>query len=190
MVQYVALVMNGIVMAAFALVMYPHAKVAADRIGEVMDADMMTETTKENMTEDITFAGDIRMENVTFRYEDADVAAVSDISLHIAAGQKIAVIGGTGSGKSTLVQLLMAFRLPTEGKIYFDGRDAATLSRRTIRQNISCVLQRAGIYSGTIRENIAMGKPGASDEEIMEAAEAAQMADYIKAQPDGLEHRL
>lgn len=190
MVQYVALVMNGIVMAAFALVMYPHAKVAADRIGEVMDADMMTETTKENMTEDITFAGDIRMENVTFRYEDADAAAVSDISLHIAAGQKIAVIGGTGSGKSTLVQLLMAFRLPTEGKIYFDGRDAATLSRRTIRQNISCVLQRAGIYSGTIRENIAMGKPGASDEEIMEAAEAAQMADYIKAQPDGLEHRL
>lgn len=122
MVQYVALVMNGIVMAAFALVMYPHAKVAADRIGEVMDADMMTETTKENMTEDITFAGDIRMENVTFRYEDADAAAVSDISLHIAAGQKIAVIGGTGSGKSTLVQLLMAFRLPTEGKIYFDGR--------------------------------------------------------------------
>ena len=91
---------------------------------------------------------------------------------------------------STLVQLLMAFRLPTEGKIYFDGRDAATLSRRTIRHNISCVLQRAGIYSGTIRENIAMGRPGASEEELMEAAAVAQMADYIKAQPEGLDHRL
>lgn len=188
MVQYVALVMNGIVMAAFALVMYPHAKVAADRIGEVMDANMMTETAEED--DNITFAGDIRMENVTFRYEGADAAAVSDVSLHIAAGQKVAIIGGTGSGKSTLVQLLMAFRLPTEGKIYFDGRDAATLSRRTIRHNISCVLQRAGIYSGTIRENIAMGRPGASEEELMEAAAVAQMADYIKAQPEGLDHRL
>ena len=190
MVQYIALVMNGIVMAAFALVMYPHAKVAANRIGEVMDADMMTETAGENTAEDIAFAGDIRMEGVTFRYEGADAAAVSDVSLHIAAGQKVAIIGGTGSGKSTLVQLLMAFRLPTEGKIYFDGRDSVTLSRRTIRHNISCVLQRAGIYSGTIRENIAMGRPGASDEEIMEAAAVAQMADYIKAQPEGLEHRL
>ena len=84
----------------------------------------------------------------------------------------------------------MAFRLPTEGKIYFDGRDAATLSRRTIRHNISCVLQRAGIYSGTIRENIAMGWPGASEKELMEAAAVAQMADYIKAQPEGLDHRL
>ena len=188
MVQYVALVMNGIVMAAFALVMYPHAKVAAGRIGEVMDANMMTETAEED--DNITFAGDIRMENVTFRYEGADAAAVSDVSLHIAAGQKVAIIGGTGSGKSTLVQLLMAFRLPTEGKIYFDGRDAATLSRRTIRHNISCVLQRAGIYSGTIRENIAMGRPSASEEELMEAAAVAQMADYIKAQPEGLDHRL
>ena len=190
MIQYVALVMNGIVMAAFALVMYPHAKVAADRIGEVMDADMMTETAGENTAEDITFAGDIRMEGVTFRYEGADAAAVSDVSLHIAVGQKVAIIGGTGSGKSTLVQLLMAFRLPTEGKIYFDGRDSATLSRRTIRHNISCVLQRAGIYSGTIRENIAMGRPSAAEEELMEAAAVAQMADYIKAQPEGLDHRL
>ena len=139
MVQYVALVMNGIVMAAFALVMYPHAKVAAGRIGEVMDANMMTETAEED--DNITFAGDIRMENVTFRYEGADAAAVSDVSLHIAAGQKVAIIGGT-------------------------------------------------IYSGTIRENIAMGRPSASEEELMEAAAVAQMADYIKAQPEGLDHRL
>lgn len=92
MVQYVALVMNGIVMAAFALVMYPHAKVAAGRIGEVMDANMMTETAEED--DNITFAGDIRMENVTFRYEGADAAAVSDVSLHIAAGQKVAIMAG------------------------------------------------------------------------------------------------
>lgn len=84
----------------------------------------------------------------------------------------------------------MAFRLPTEGKIYFDGRDAATLSRRTIRHNISCVLQRAGIYSGTIRENIAMGAPRRFRGGTDGAAAVAQMADYIKAQPEGLDHRL
>ena len=186
MVQYVALVMNGIVMAAFALVMYPHAKVAAGRIGEVMAAKTVDDTTGE----DITFAGDIRMEDVTFCYEGADAAAVSHVTLHIAPGEKAAIIGGTGSGKSTLVQLLMAFRQPTEGKIYYDGRDAATLNRRTIRQNISCVLQRAGIYSGTIRENIAMGRPDAAEEEIWQAAAVAQMTDYIKAQPKGLDHVL
>lgn len=186
MVQYVALVMNGIVMAAFALVMYPHAKVAAGRIGEVMAAKTVDDTPGE----DITFAGDIRMEDVTFCYEGADAAAVSHVTLHIAPGEKAAIIGGTGSGKSTLVQLLMAFRQPTEGKIYYDGRDAATLNRRTIRQNISCVLQRAGIYSGTIRENIAMGRPDAAEEEIWQAAAVAQMTDYIKAQPKGLDHVL
>ena len=186
MVQYVALVMNGIVMAAFALVMYPHAKVAAGRIGEVMAAKMVDDAPGE----DITFAGDIRMEDVTFCYEGADAAAVSHVTLHIAPGEKAAIIGGTGSGKSTLVQLLMAFRQPTEGKIYYDGRDAATLNRRTIRQNISCVLQRAGIYSGTIRENIAMGRPDAAEEEIWQAAAVAQMTDYIKAQPKGLDHVL
>lgn len=186
MVQYVALVMNGIVMAAFALVMYPHAKVAAGRIGEVMAAKTVDDTPGE----DITFAGDIRMEDVTFCYEGADAAAVSHVTLHIVPGEKAAIIGGTGSGKSTLVQLLMAFRQPTEGKIYYDGRDAATLNRRTIRQNISCVLQRAGIYSGTIRENIAMGRPDAAEEEIWQAAAVAQMTDYIKAQPKGLDHVL
>ena len=186
MVQYVALVMNGIVMAAFALVMYPHAKVAAGRIGEVMAA----KTVDDAPGEDITFAGDILMEDVTFCYEGADAAAVSHVTLHIAPGEKAAIIGGTGSGKSTLVQLLMAFRQPTEGKIYYDGRDAATLNRRTIRQNISCVLQRAGIYSGTIRENIAMGRPDAAEEEIWQAAAVAQMTDYIKAQPKGLDHVL
>ena len=186
MVQYVALVMNGIVMAAFALVMYPHAKVAAGRIGEVMAAKTVDDTPGE----DITFAGDIRMEDVTFCYEGADAAAVSHVTLHIAPGEKAAIIGGTGSGKSTLVQLLMAFRQPTEGKIYYDGRDAATLNRRTIRQNISCVLQRAGIYSGTIRENIAMGRLDAAEEEIWQAAAVAQMTDYIKAQPKGLDHVL
>ena len=84
----------------------------------------------------------------------------------------------------------MSFRLPTSGKIYFDGRDAATINRKTIRDNMSCVLQRPAIYSGSIRRNIEMGRPGASEAEIEEAVGIAQMADYVDSLPDGLEHML
>ena len=159
MVQYVALVMNGIVMAAFALVMYPHAKVAAGRIGEVMDANMMTETAEED--DNITFAGDIRMENVTFRYEGADAAAVRDISLHIAAGQKVAIIGGTGSGKSTLIQMLNGLIKPTSGQVLLDGKDIWEEPKkiRAVRFRVGMVFQypEYQLFEETVYRDIAFG---------------------------------
>ena len=185
-IQYITLIMNGVVMAAFSIVMYPHAKVAAKRIGEVLEVESPAEPEEE----DLQFSGDIRLENLSFGYEGAAENAVSDISLHIRPGQQVAVIGGTGSGKSTLVQLLMGFRRPSAGHIYFDGRDSMSISPKTIRANISCVLQKAAIYSGTIRKNIAMGKPGATDQELLAAAEIAQMGDYLASLPDGLDHEL
>ena len=186
-VQYVALTMNGVVMAAFMIVMLPHAKVAAGRIGVVLNSEDIADPNPEEALE---LKGDIEFKHVSFCYDGASVPAVEDVSLHIRAGEKVAVIGGTGSGKSTLVQLLMSFRLPTSGKIYFDGRDAATINRKTIRDNMSCVLQRPAIYSGSIRRNIEMGRPGASEAEIEEAVGIAQMADYVDRLPDGLEHML
>ena len=186
-VQYVALTMNGVVMAAFMIVMLPDAKVAAGRIGVVLNSEDIADPNPEEALE---LKGDIEFKHVSFCYDGASVPAVEDVSLHIRAGEKVAVIGGTGSGKSTLVQLLMSFRLPTSGKIYFDGRDAATINRKTIRDNMSCVLQRPAIYSGSIRRNIEMGRPGASEAEIEEAVGIAQMADYVDSLPDGLEHML
>ena len=186
-VQYVALTMNGVVMAAFMIVMLPHAKVAAGRIGVVLNSEDIADPNPEEALE---LKGDIEFKHVSFCYDGASVPAVEDVSLHIRAGEKVAVIGGTGSGKSTLVQLLMSFRLPTSGKIYFDGRDTATINRKTIRDNMSCVLQRPAIYSGSIRRNIEMGRPGASEAEIEEAVGIAQMADYVDSLPDGLEHML
>ena len=185
-IQYITLIMNGVVMAAFAIVMYPHAKVAAKRIGEVLEVESAVEPEEEALR----FTGDIRLENVCFCYEGAAESAVSDISLHILPGQQAAVIGGTGSGKSTLVQLLMGFRRPSSGQILFDGRDSRSLSPKTIRANISCVLQKAAIYSGSIRKNIQMGRPDAGDEEILQAAEIAQMGDYLASLPEGLDHEL
>ena len=185
-VQYIALIMNGVVMAAFSIVMYPHAKVAAKRIGEVLNVEAAVEPPEE----DLSFSGDIQLDNVSFRYEGAAESSVSGVSLHIQPGQQVAVIGGTGSGKSTLVQLLMGFRRPSAGHIYFDGRDSTSISPKTIRANISCVLQKAAIFSGSIRKNIAMGKPDAADEELLAAAEIAQMGDYLASLPEGLDHEL
>lgn len=186
-IQYVTLVMTSIMNAAFVIVMIPHAKVAAGRIGEVLSAKGYDDIIAE---ENLEFSGDIVFDNVTFRYEGATEAAVSNVSFHILPGQKVSVIGGTGSGKSTLVSLMLCFRMPTEGKVIFDGRSSDTLSHKTVRRNISCVLQNSSIYSGTIKENILMGKPDASDDEIREAGEIAELSDFIGTLEKGYEHEL
>ena len=186
-IQYLALVANGVLMGGFAMVMLPHAKVAADRIGEIFHATGMQETAKGA---EHTFGGEITFDHVTFRYEGASEAAVQDVSMHILPGQKIAVIGGTGSGKSTLVQLLLSFRLPTEGQILFDGVSASQIDRGVIRKNISCVLQKTAVYSGTIRHNIEMGRPGAEEADILEAADIAQLTPFLNSLPEHLEHPL
>ena len=187
LIQYVALIANGILMAGFAIVMLPAARVAAGRIGEIFETRGVPDVQEE---QDVTFSGGIRLDHVSFRYEGADESAISDISLSIEPGQKIAVIGGTGSGKSTLVQMLLCFRSPTSGRVYFDGVSADTMSRKTVRRNISCVLQKTAVYSGTIRHNIEMGRPGATDAEILAAAKIAQLGDFIASLPDGLDHEI
>ena len=186
-IQYVTLVMTSIINAAFVIVMIPHAKVAANRIGEVVSAKGYDDEIPE---ENLEFSGGITFDNVSFKYDGATEPAVSNISFRIEPGQKVSVIGGTGSGKSTLVSLMLCFRMPTEGKVIYDGRATETLSHKTVRRNISCVLQNSSIYSGTIRENIVMGKPHATDEEIREAAEIAELSDFVDSLEKGFEHEL
>lgn len=186
-VQYITLVMNGVLMASFAIVMFPHANVAAGRIAQVTEARGAADQSPEG---EAVFRGDVDLDHVTFRYEDADEPAVSDITIHIRAGQKVSVIGGTGAGKSTLVQLLLAFRAPTQGTIRFDGRDAGEWGAKTIRRNISAVLQKTAIYSGTIRDNLLMGDPSASEERLREAARVAQISTFIEGLEQGYDHEL
>ena len=185
-IQYVTMVMNGIIMASFAVVMYPHAQVAADRICQVLDAEGMGDP---NVGEEKALTGQIVFDHVTFSYGGTE-AAVRDISLTIHKGEKVSVIGGTGSGKSTLVSLLLGFRMPTEGSVLLDGVSTEVLSKHTLRENISSVLQGSAIYSGTIGENIRMGKPGASDEEVLAAAEIAQLSGFIESCEGGLDYEI
>ena len=185
-IQYVTMVMNGVIMASFAIVMYPHAQVASKRLGQVFDAEGMGDPTVGKTG---ALTGEITFENVSFSYGGAE-NAVSNISLTIHRGQKVSVIGGTGSGKSTLIALLLGFRMPTEGRVLLDGVSTRELSKHTLRKAISSVLQGAAIYSGTIGENIRMGKPEATPEEIEEAAQIAQLADFIASCEGGYDYEI
>ena len=186
-VQYVSLVASGIIMGAFAIIMFPHAKVAAGRIGQVLHAEGMADPIAR---QELTFTGDIDFNGVEFCYTGAAEPALRDISFHIHPGEKIAVIGGTGAGKSTLVSMLLGFRMPTSGQVMLDGIPTEKLSRHTMRGNISCVLQTATIYSGTVRENVRMGRETATDEEIWEALSVAQARDFVESFPEGLDYEI
>ena len=186
-VQYISLVSSGVIMGAFTIIMLPRAKVAADRIGQVLKAEGMADPIER---QDLQFTGDIEFSNVSFRYAGAAESALKDITLHIRKGQKVAIIGGTGAGKSTVVSMLLGFRMPTSGEVRLDGIPTTKLSRYTMRQNMSCVLQNATIYSGTIRENVQMGRQNATDAEILEALEVAQAGDFVGSFADGLDHEI
>jgi len=186
-VQYVALVSGGVIMGAFSIIMFPHAKVAADRIGQVLSASAMADPIAR---QELNMTGDIEIDKVSFCYEGAAEPALRSISMHVHPGEKVAIIGGTGAGKSTLVSMLLGFRMPTSGQVRLDGIPTEKLSRHTMRENISCVLQNATIYSGTIRENVRMGKLDASDEEIREALDLAQATEFVDSFADSLNHEI
>ena len=165
--------------------MFPHVRVAADRIGQVLHSKGMDDPESPQGQK---FSGQISFENVTFRYTGAEEPALRNICFSVAPGETVAVIGGTGAGKSTLVSLLLGFRMPTEGAVRLDGIPTEKLSRRDLRDNISCALQNGAVYSGTLRENIRMGRLDAGDEKILEALETAQAMEFVKRFPEGLDH--
>lgn len=186
-VQYTALVSGSLIMGAFAILSYPQAKVAAQRISQVL---LSGEGESLSGRQEGIKAGEIIFSHVTFRYEDAAVPAVEDVSFRILLGESVAVIGGTGAGKSTLLNLLLGFREPSSGEIRLDGIPTGALSREALRGSVSCALQNGAVYSGTVRENVRMGRLDASDEEIWQALETAQAAEYVRTFPDGLDHRI
>jgi ABC-type multidrug transport system fused ATPase/permease subunit len=132
--------------------------------------------------------GDIRYEHVAFRYPTRpDIAVLQDIDFHIAAGEKIALVGPSGAGKSTIAGLLMQFYPLSGGRILVDGHDIKDYDLTGLRRHIGIVPQETLLFGGTIRENIAYGKPGASDAEIIEAAQRANAWQFISAFPESLD---
>ncbi len=129
--------------------------------------------------------GDVRYENVSFHYSDDDTPVLSNVSFHIPAGRSIALVGPSGSGKTTICSLLPRFYDVTGGRVTIDGHDVRGVTLESLRSQIGIVQQDVYLFCGTIRENIAYGKPGASLEEIIDAAKKANIHDFIESLPDG-----
>ena len=128
--------------------------------------------------------GAVSIDHVYFSYAP-DRKLIEDFTLHVQPGQRVAIVGPTGCGKTTMINLLMRFYDVDSGEIRVDGHETRRLTRRSLRENIGMVLQDTWLSAGTIRENIAMGKPDATDEEIIAAAKASHAHSFIKRLPDG-----
>ena len=144
---------------------------------EIRDADNAVELTDVK--------GHVRYDHVSFHYSDDETPVLSDISIDIPAGRSIALVGPSGSGKTTICSLLPRFYDVTGGSITVDGKDIRGLTLKSLRSQIGMVQQDVYLFDGTIKDNIAYGKPGASDEEIIKAAKCASIHDFIMELPDG-----
>lgn len=185
-IQYVALIMNAVLILSWTILWLPHLRVCIRRVGEVLDLKGV----ETNSSTGTISNGSLKLENVTFAYGESDVPALVNINMDIKSGDVVAVIGGTGSGKTTVAKLIMDFYAPSSGKIFLGGIPYSELSRETVRDNISIALQKSMIFEGTIGENIRMGKPDATDEELDTVTSIAQINSFIKSNKDGYEHLL
>lgn len=160
-----------------------NALACADRVFQLIEAPARSPEPKNPKTLEKT-KGAVDIENLEFSY-DPNKPLISDFNLHVTPGQRVAIVGPTGCGKTTFINLLMRFYDPNSGEIYLDGVNTLDMERSTLRRSVGMVLQDTWLRSGTIRENIAMGKPDATDEEIISAAKQAHAHSFIKRLPDG-----
>ena len=183
---YTMQIVMSFLMITMVSVMLPRAGVAADRIEEILRTDSSIVDAKKTEDEKLTQCrGELRFEDVSFKYPGAEGDVLEHISFTAKPGQTTAVIGSTGCGKSTLIQLIPRFYDVTEGKITIDGKDVRGLTLESLRNQIGLVQQDVYLFCGTIRDNIAYGKPEASMEEIVDAAKKANIHDFIMSLPDG-----
>ncbi len=159
-----------------------NAFACADRVFELINEQ--PQSSDEGLPELGSVSGDVDFKNVSFSY-DPEVPLIKDLDLDIRSGQHIAIVGPTGCGKTTLINLLMRFYDVTNGSICVDGTDTKTVTRHSLRRNIGMVLQETWLKSGTIRDNITMGRTDATDEEIIAAAKATHAHSFIRRLPDG-----
>jgi ABC-type multidrug transport system fused ATPase/permease subunit len=159
-------------------------RAAGERVFEILDEPIEPGWTDKQTP--VCIVGDIRYVDVSFSYAEG-LPALRHISLHARPGETVALVGATGAGKSTLVSLLARFYEFTEGEILIDGKPIREYGIRTLRENIGVVTQESFLFNGTIRENLLMGKPDATDAQLMQAVDAANARGFIERLPNGLE---
>ncbi len=183
---YLVLILQPILLIGFAAPAIAQAAASAQRVYEVVDAAVEIRDRADALPF-VTCGGRITFENVSFRYPGAATEALKDVSFETKPNELIAILGMTGSGKSTVMNLIPRFYDVTKGAIRIDGRDVRDFTLNSLRQHIGIVFQETTLFSGTIRENIAYAKPKASLEQVIEVAKTAQIHDFIISLPDGYE---
>ena len=159
-------------------------RAAGERVFEIIDQPIEPGWEVEATTGKMR--GDVRYEDVSFNYGEENAPALEEISFHARPGETVALVGTTGAGKSTLVNLLTRFYELSSGEIFLDGKPIRSYGMRALREMVGLVTQESFLFNGTIRENLLMGKPSASDEEVLRAAEAANARGFIDRLPKGL----
>lgn len=183
LITYGIQILSSMMMLSFMFVLCSLAAESTNRIVEVLDHDSVLTSPEGGKTE--VPDGSITFDHVTFRYSDKSRKnALTDINLKIEAGKTIGIIGGTGSSKSSLIQLISRLYDVTEGAVYVGGTDVRDYDLEALRDQVAVVLQKNVLFSGTIKENIRWGKKDATDEEIIHACQLAQADEFIRQFPD------
>lgn len=184
--SYLIQILMSVMMATFMAVMIPRAAVSADRIGEVLRTESSVRPPRNPLSSEVR-RGELEMRDVGFAYPGADQPVLSGISFTARAGQTTAIIGSTGSGKTTLVNLMPRLFDATSGAVKMDGVDVRELHPDLLWGHIGLVPQRPYLFSGTVRSNLLYGKPDATEDELWEALEIAQAQDFVERMDEGLD---
>ena len=181
--SYAMQVIMAFLMLAMIFVMYPRASVSADRIKEVLDTE--TKVCDGTFSSDTKLMGEVEFKNVSFKYPDADEYVLKNISFKAKKGDTLAIIGSTGSGKSTIVNLIMRFYDVTEGEILIDGKNIKEYKLDALYKKIGYVPQRAVMFNGSVKYNISYGDKKVSEKDMKNAARIAQASEFIDKMPKG-----
>ncbi len=185
-IQYAMQIMFSFIMLSMMFVMIPRASVSAVRINEVLETVADIKDSSTPLSGDGVI-GHVEFQDVTFSYPGAEMPAISNISFSMRPGEVTAIIGGTGSGKSTLINLIPRFYDVDSGKVLVDGIDVREIAQEQLRKKIGFVPQQSVLFTGTIAENIRYGKETATTEEVEHAAEVAQAKEFIANMPEGFD---
>ena len=189
-IQYTMQIIMSFLVIAMMSVMIPRASVSAGRICEVIETEPTIEDPKNAKEFSGNKKGVVEFKNVSFKYPDAEENILSDISFTAKPGETTAFIGSTGSGKSTLINLIPRFFDVTEGQILVDGADIREVTQKDLRDKIGYVPQKGILFTGTIASNLRYGNTNATDEQIREAAEIAQATEFIDSKPEGFDTEI
>jgi ATP-binding cassette subfamily B protein len=189
-IQYIMRIMFALVMMTMMLIMIPRASVSAGRINEILELEPSIRDKEDLGSEGREAPGQIVFDNVTFSYHGAEQPAICNISFSAEPGTVTALIGGTGSGKSTVINLIPRFYDVQSGSIRLGGIDIRDLSQKTLRSRIGYVSQKSILFSGTVAENIRFAAKDASHEEVVHAARIAQAAGFIEEMDHGFETEI